>query len=348
METLWFWAVAYMLVMYVVLDGYDLGTGIIHLYAGRTDIERRTMLKTIGPVWDGNEVWLIAAGGTLFFAFPTLYASSFSGFYLPLIIVLWLLMLRGLGIELRHQIDHPMWKTFWDSSFTLGSLLLAVFFGAALGNVVRGVPLQKDGFFFEPLWTTFTVVPESGILDWFTVLMGLVSLSTLTAHGANWVAMKTEGEIQARARHAARRAWMGVLLTSVGAGIAVSVIRPGIWDNFFSLPLGFLFPLLGLLGIVGMIYFNIQGQDFLAFLSSSAFIVGMLAATAFGVYPTLLPASTDPAYSLTIYNSAAMPYALGVGLIWWIIGILLALAYVTYLHIAFKGKVTKPVGEDGY
>jgi cytochrome d ubiquinol oxidase subunit II len=348
METLWFWAVAYMLVMYVMLDGYDLGTGIIYLYAATSDIERRTILNTIGPVWDGNEVWLIAAGGTLFFAFPALYASSFSGFYLPLIIVLWLLMLRGLGIEFRHQIDHPMWKTFWDGAFMLGSLLLAVFFGAALGNVVRGVPLQKDGYFFEPLWTTFTVVPESGILDWFTVLMGLVSLSTLTAHGANWVAVKTEGEVQARARTAARRAWIGVLITSIGAGIGTSVIRPGIWNNFIRFPLGFLFPLLGLLGIIGMIYFNRVSQDFRAFLSSSAFIAGMLGATAFGLYPTLLPASTDPAFSLTVYNSAAQPYALSVGLVWWIIGILMALGYVTYLHLAFKGKVSKPIGEEGY
>jgi cytochrome bd ubiquinol oxidase subunit II len=348
MEALWFWAVAYMLVMYVLLDGYDLGTGIIHLFVAKSDLERRTVLKTIGPVWDGNEVWLIAAGGTLFFAFPVLYASSFSGFYLPLIIVLWLLMLRGLGIELRHQIDHPMWKTFWDAAFMLGSFLLSIFFGAALGNVVRGVPLQKDGFFFEPLWTTFTVVPESGILDWFTVLMALVSLSTLTAHGANWVAMKTEGDVQARARMASKRAWFGVAITSIGAVIATSMIRPGIWDNFTRFPLGFLFPLLGIFGVAGMFYFNRTGQDFRALVSSSAFIVGMLGATAFGLYPNLLPASTDPAYSLNVYNASAKPYALEVGLTWWIIGILLALGYVTYLHIAFKGKVTKPIAEEGY
>jgi cytochrome bd ubiquinol oxidase subunit II len=348
METLWFWAVAYMLVMYVVLDGYDLGAGIIHLFVARSNVERRTVLATIGPVWDGNEVWLLAAGGTLFFAFPILYASSFSGFYLPLIIVLWLLMLRGLGIEFRHQIDHPMWRTFWDGAFVLGSLLLAIFFGAALGNVVRGVPLQKDGYFFEPLWTTFTVVPESGILDWFTVLMGLVSLSTLTAHGANWVAMKTEGEVQRRSRAAARMAWAGTVITSIAAGIATSLIRPAIWDNFTRHPMGFLLPFLGLLGIIGMIYYNVTARDFRAFLSSSAFIAGMLGATAFGLYPDLLPASTDPAYSLTVYNSAAKPYALGVGLTWWVIGILLALGYGTYLHVAFKGKVTKPAADEGY
>jgi len=178
MPVLWFCVIAFMLAIYVILDGFDLGAGVLHIAIARTDDERRQVLGAIGPFWDGNEVWLLAAGGTLYFAFPLLYASSFSGFYLPLMMVLWLLMLRGLGIEMRHHVDHPMWRTFWDGTFALGSTLLAVFLGAALGNVVRGVPLGADGYFFEPLWTSFTVEPDAGILDWFTVLMGLVSLST--------------------------------------------------------------------------------------------------------------------------------------------------------------------------
>src|SRR3954463_3990106 len=142
-----------MIAMYVLLDGFDLGAGAIHLVAARDDGERRKIIRAIGPVWDGNEVWLIAGGGTLFFAFPVLYASSFSGFYLPLIIVLWLLMMRGLSIELRQHIDNPLWATFWDAAFFVGSSLLAVFLGVALGNVVRGVPLDADGNFFLALWT---------------------------------------------------------------------------------------------------------------------------------------------------------------------------------------------------
>src|SRR5512147_2784370 len=165
METLWFVIVALMLVAYVVLDGFDIGAGVIHLIAGRTDEERRTILGAIGPVWDGNEVWLLAAGGTLYFAFPLLYASSFSGFYLPLMMVLWLLMMRGIGLEFRHRIHNGLWETFFDRMFGISSLLLAVFYGGALGNVIRGVPLRPDGYFFEPLWTTFTVTPEAGILD---------------------------------------------------------------------------------------------------------------------------------------------------------------------------------------
>ena len=340
METIWFMIVAFMLAMYVVLDGFDLGAGIIHLIAGKTEEDRHTILSAIGPVWDGNEVWLLAAGGSLYMAFPLLYASSFSGFYLPLIIVLWLLMLRGIGIEFRHSVHHVLWIRFWDTTFSFASILLAVFFGAALGNVVRGVPLNQDGYFFEPLWTTFTITPQAGILDWFTVVMGLVALCTLTVHGGNYTAMKTEGEIQVRARSIASMAWWGIVGLSIVALIATSSIRPQIWDNYASHPWGYVFPLIGIGGTFGMMYFNRRRQDFRAFLSSSAFIVGMLASTAFGLYPLVLPATTDPKFGLTIYNTAAHEYGLSVGLTWWIFGMILTAGYFIYVYRTFHGKVS--------
>ena len=151
MATIWFMIVAVMVAVYVLLDGFDLGAGAVHLFIAKNDEERSTILRAIGPVWDGNEVWLLAAGGTLYFAFPLLYASSFSGFYLPLMMVLWLLMLRAIGIEFRTHLQDKLWKGFFDAIFGLASILLAIFFGAALGNVVRGVPLHADGYFFEPL-----------------------------------------------------------------------------------------------------------------------------------------------------------------------------------------------------
>lgn len=348
METFWFVALTFMLIMYVILDGFDLGAGIIHLLVGKSDLERRTVLNAIGPVWDGNEVWLLAAGGTLYFAFPLLYSSSFSGFYLPLMMVLWLLMLRGVGIEFRSHIQNPMWKSFWDGVFSIASMLLAIFFGAALGNVVRGVPLSAEGYFFEPLWTTFTVVPEAGILDWFTVLMGLVAFFTLTAHGANFIAMKTENDVQQRSRAFSRISTWLVLATSVLALIATAAIRPTIWDNYFNHPWGFVLPLLGLFSLMGMIYYRIQIDDTRAFLSSSGFILGMGAATAFGLYPNLLPASTNPAYSLTIYNTAAGEYGLRVGRVWWSIGMVLAAVYFTYLFYSFRGKVKVSTNGEGY
>ena len=344
MEILWFCVVAYMLSMYVILDGFDLGAGILHLFVARSDEERRTVLNAIGPVWDGNEVWIVAAGGTLYFAFPLLYASSFSGFYLPLMIVLWLLMLRGLGIELRHHVDHHLWKSFWDTVFAIGSILLAIFFGAALGNVVRGVPLDSSGYFFEPLWTTFTVVPDAGILDWFTVVMGLVSLSTLTLHGANYLAMKTEGPVQEKSRSVAYLAWWATLFTSLAAFVSTWVIRPGVWSNYADHHWGFLFPLLGVSGLFGMILFNRTRQDLRAFLSSALFIGAMMASTAFSLFPYVLHSSKDPAHSLTVYNTITGAYGLSVGIVWWTGGILIALGYFTFLFYSFRGKVKVHAG----
>lgn len=340
METLWFCIVAFMLAMYVILDGFDLGAGVIHRFVGRTETERDLVIKAIGPVWDGNEVWLLAAGGTLFFAFPKLYASSFSGFYLPLMIVLWLLILRGISIEFRHLIHHPMWKSLWDSTFSLASILLSIFFGAALGNVVRGVPLNERGFFFEPLWTTFTVVPEAGILDWFTVLMGVVAFFTLSMHGANYVAVKTEGDIRSRARRASRMAWWGTVIASILALASTSSIRPEIWDNFSAHAWGVIFPLGGLLGLAGSRYYHERNDDARSFVCSSVFIGSMFASTAFGMFPNVLPASTDPRFNLTVYNTAAQEHGLSVGIVWWIIGIVLTSGYFIYVYRAFRGKVT--------
>lgn len=348
MEVLWFCLVAYMIAMYVILDGFDLGAGILHLIVARTNEERRMVLGAIGPVWDGNEVWLLAAGGTLFFAFPALYASSFSGFYLPLMMVLWLLMMRGLGIELRHHVHHPMWMAFWDTVFSIGSLLLAIFFGAALGNVVRGVPLDETGYFFEPLWTTFTVVPEAGILDWFTVTMGLVALFTLTVHGANYLAMKTTGDVQRRSRSIGAKVWWGVLVTSAAAFTATWSIHPEIWDNYAAHAWGFIFPLLGLAGLLGMFFFRRTNNDTKAFLSSAAFIAGMLASTAFGLFPNVLPSTISPQYNLTVYNTITGSYGLSVGVVWWTIGMVIAIGYFTYLFYQFRGKVKVSAEGEGY
>src|SRR5438270_6194140 len=204
---IWFWLVAIMITAYVVLDGFDLGAGILHLFIAKTDQERRTVLRTIGPVWDGNEVWLLAGGGTLYFAFPLLYASGFSGFYLPLMIVLWLLILRGIGIELRMHLETPVWRGIFNGCFGISSSLLTVFYGAALGNVIRGVPLQRDGYFFLPLWTDWRVGPQPGILDWYTVIAGVPALVALALHGANYAALQTSGDLNVRMRPAAVVLW---------------------------------------------------------------------------------------------------------------------------------------------
>ena len=339
MPTVWFIIVSVMIAAYVVLDGFDLGAGIVYLIAGKTTDERRKILRSIGPVWDGNEVWLLAAGGTLYFAYPQLYASAFSGFYLPLMMVLWLLMLRGIGIELRSHMSNPVWQGFFDVVFSLSSLLLAIFFGAALGNVIRGVPLDAAGYFFEPLWTNFQLGPHPGILDWYTVMAGVVALVTLTAHGALYVTLKTDGELGSRARNIALAVWPAQLLLTLVSLVATWFVRPSIKENYLAYPIGFLIPLVVFASLAMMFLASRKGQELRAFLASCVYITGMLVGAVFALYPVVLPASTDPANNLTIYNSAAGQHGLTVGLIWWTLGMILSVGYFVFVYRMFRGKV---------
>jgi cytochrome bd ubiquinol oxidase subunit II len=339
METLWFVLIALMLITYVVLDGFDLGAGVIYPLIAKTPSERRAVLRSIGPVWDGNEVWLIASGGTLYFAFPQLYASAFSGFYLPLMMVLWLLILRGLGIELRAHIDHHVWQSFFDFIFCGSSALLAVFFGAALGNVVRGVPLGRDGYFFEPLWTDFRVSGYPGILDWYTILAGGIALVTLTVHGALYVAVKTEGELGKRARGVAILLWPAQFFLTCISLLATYFVKPRLLHNYGEHPIAALVPIAVAAGLALIIWAAPKGKEKLAFVGSALYIVAMLVGAVFALYPTVLPASGNPDYSLTIYNSAAGHHGLVVGVAWWSIGLVLALGYFVFVYRTFGGKV---------
>jgi cytochrome d ubiquinol oxidase subunit II len=339
MGFIWFWLVAVMIVGYVVLDGFDLGVGVLHLFLVRNETDRRTTLASIGPVWDGNEVWLLAGGGTLYFAFPLLYASAFSGFYLPLMIVLWLLILRGVSLELRNHIDVGVWRALLDGLFGLASALLAIFYGAALANVLRGVPLQPDGFFFLPLWTNWQPGPHPGILDWYTVIGGLVALVSLTLHGALWLTIKTSGELAERARRIVTPLW-GVLvaltLVSLGATIAV---RPASLDNYFKYPFTFVVPVGVVASLAGIWLLNRKGQPVKAFLASSLYLFFMLAGACWGLYPTLLPASTGAANDITLVRALSGPHTLAVGLVWWSFGMTLAAAYIVFVYTKFRGKV---------
>ncbi len=337
MATFWFVIVALMLVAYVVFDGFDLGAGIVQLFIARDGRERSLIARSIGPVWDGNEVWLLAAGGTLYFAFPLLYASSFSGFYLPLMMVLWLLMMRGIGLEFRTHIKSGLWETFFDVMFAIASLVLAVFYGAALGNVIRGVPLGADGYFFEPLWTTFRVTPEAGILDWYTVMAGVVALVTLGVHGAHWIATKTDGELNQRARRFAKFGWNALLALTPISLIATVYVRPQMLDNYKNHPFGLAIPLLVVASLVAM---RLCKNERATFFSSTLYIAAMLGGAAFGLYPNALPASTDPSLGLTIYNTAAAEHGLRVGMAWWFVGMVFVIGYFVFVYRTFRGKVS--------
>ncbi len=335
MPTIWFCVVAVMVALYVVFDGFDLGAGILHLWIAKTGDERRAVLASIGPVWDGNEVWLLAGGGTLYFAFPALYAAGFSGFYLPLMMVLWLLILRGIAIEFRNHIQNAVWEPLWDFVFSASSALLVIFFGAALGNVVRGVPLDASGYFFLPLWTNFSIGPDAGILDPYTLLIAVAAFLTLAEHGALWVAFKTDGALELRAQQAALRLWWGVLVFAAAITIVSFQVQPHLGESFRARPWGYVFPLLAVSGLVAMKIF----RGLPAFLASCAFIIGMLTSVVFGVYPYVLPSNGDPSFSLTIYNAAAPSYGLEVGMMWFVPGILLAAGYFYYTYRSFAGKV---------
>ena len=338
MGTLWYCLVAGMIAVYVLLDGFDLGAGAIHLIIAKTDAERRQVLASIGSVWDANEVWLIAAGGTLFFAFPVLYASSFSGFYLPLMMVLWLLILRGASIEFRNHVKSRVWDPFWDSLFAASSALLAVFFGAALGNVVRGVPLDESGYFFEPLWTDFRLGDLTGILDWYTILVGLLALIGLVMHGALWVRMKTTGPVSDRAARIAGSAWWGVICVTALVTAITFRVQPRVKENLTMWPWGLFFPLLAVAGAAGVKFELVKHDERKAFYASCAYFMGMLTSVVFGLYPMVLPARS-PVYSLTVASAKAGTYGLRVGAIWWTLGMILAASYFSFLYRSFAGKV---------
>lgn len=337
METIWFCLLAWMLGTYVVLDGFDFGVGMLHLFVAKNEVERKQVIRSIGPVWDGNEVWLVAAAATIFFAFPKLLAISFSGFYLALMIVLWLLIFRALGIELRHQMDDPLWTQFWDVAFAAASFLLAVCLGAALGNLVRGVPLTEEGIFFEPLWTNFRVGQETGILDWYTVLVALTAVVALAHHGALWLTARTDEAVAERAGHLAGRLWPLVVLLSIATTGATLVVQPHVQESLAARPWGVVFVGLAVAGLVGAYVLRKQGRALGAFLSSAAYLYGMVALAAIGIYPYVLP-GRNPTLGLTVHDAAAWETGLVVAMYWWIPGMLLACGYFIYLYSTMPAK----------
>lgn len=350
MELFWYIVLVIMLATYVVLDGYDFGAGIVHLFFAKKEEDKKAVTRAIGPFWDANEVWLIAAGGVLFFAFPTLYASAFSGFYLPLMMVLWLLIFRAIGLELRGQVNNSLWQTVWDKAFGVASLLLALFFGTALGNVVRGVNLggvvdgvstHEGHYFFLPLWnSTFSPTAESlGVIDWFTLLLGIISVVSLTIHGANWVIFKTNASINQKLKQVV---FLLTVLLTVLVVISVfvwHVIEPNPFHNFMENPVLWILPAITFVGLFGL--FNVKRfkKDGQGFLFSTLFLVGGLASTVASIFPKILPSTNAVNPSLTIYNTAAHEYGLSVGMNWFFVAAVLVCVYFFIQYRVFKGKM---------
>jgi cytochrome bd ubiquinol oxidase subunit II len=345
METLWFCLLGFMLATYVVLDGFDLGSGVLHLFVARRDEEREQLLRTIGPVWDGNEVWLIAAGGTLVLAFPALYAKSFSGFYLPLIMVLWLFMGRALGIEMRHHFKDRLWNPFWDAIFAVSSFLLALFFGVALGNLVRGVSLTPDGKFFAPLWTDFRVGEQTGILDWYTILVGLTAVAALACHGALWLQWRTEQQVRQRVSKAIPPLFVLLLVLWIGTLVASVAVQPILRENFHARPWGAVFPLVSFAAILAALFLHKRQMAGAAFLASALSLYAMICSAAAGLYPYVLPARIAQ-NGLTAFQVASAPESLTLALYWWIPGMVLVAGYTGFVYRNFLPKTLALVHDE--
>ncbi|UCH64275.1 MAG: cytochrome d ubiquinol oxidase subunit II [Fidelibacterota bacterium] len=336
LNTTWFLLIGVLLTGYAILDGFDLGVGVLHLFS-QDDRERRVNLTAIGPVWDGNEVWLLAGGGSLFAAFPRVYATVFSSFYLPFMLLLLALIFRAVSFEFRSQVDSPGWRRCWDWAFGLGSTIPALLYGVAVGNILRGIPLNEEGVFTGSF---------PGLLNPYSLLLGLLSLTMFTMHGAAYMTLKTNGELRERMKRWASRAWIVFAALFILSTFATFLISPYLFEGAPGKPLWWLFLILFLGSMIYLPVVEKKEKYLHAFLASSLVITGMIGLAAVSIFPRLVPSITDLAYSLTIYNAASTPKAQRVILIIALIGMPLVIAYTSYVYWVFKGKVE--LSEKGY
>ncbi|MCM4166309.1 Cytochrome bd-I ubiquinol oxidase subunit 2 [Arenibacter antarcticus] len=350
MELFWFIIIGLILTMFFILDGYDFGAGIIHLFFAKKEKDKEVITKSAGLFWDSNEVWLVAAGGLLFMAFPTFYASVFSGFYLPLIIVLWLIVFRAIGLEFRGHFKYQMWKAIWDKSFGVSSLLLALFFGIALGNIVRGVNLGgvEDGisiyeghYFFLPLWSSSfsPLSTHPGVIDWFTLIIGFISVVTLAIHGANWVILKTNASINEKLKKVVFKLNLVLLVLTIISLVGWNIIVPESFRNFTVRPYLIIFPIIYLIGLIGLFFRSKMKKDFTAFMCSTLLILGGITSSLASMFPVILPSTNSVNEHLTIYNTTTSQYGLSVALSWGIVGLILLGVYFIVQRRLMKGKI---------
>jgi cytochrome d ubiquinol oxidase subunit II len=327
MIALWFALLAFTLILFVVLDGWNIGTGVLHLALARTEDERLRVIAALGPLWSWHEVWLVAAGGVFVLAFPRVMAASFAGFYLALWLVLWAFILRGIAIEVGGHLEDPLWQSAWHAVFAGASLLLALLFGVALGNVVRGVPIDASGRFSMALFTTFGVRGDVGILDWYTLSVGLFATVLLAGHGAVYLQLRTSADLHQRAATASKWAWTAVALLFPVVTFETWLVRPELFDGIAARPVAWL-ALATLAAGVFALSSGLRGAgDARALGGSSAIIAGLLASAAAGIFPDMLHSTLAPAYSLTASAGATTAHGLAVALVWWPAAAALAFTY---------------------
>jgi len=348
LSEVWYAIAVLVLTAYVVLDGFDFGAGGVHLFVARTDAERRQVLAAIGPFWDGNEVLLLAAGGVLFVAFPRVLSAGVSGFYFAIFLVLWCLILRGISIEFRSHVNDRVWRASWDFFFWLPSFLLPVFFGAALGNLLRGVPLDADGWFELALFTDFSAREPVGILDWYTVLVGVFALAALLGHGGAYLAWRTDGPVEKRSRAAGL--WLYRVVAVLWPIVTLATIRVnGMFLRSLSgRPLAWVFAAAALCGLATVFVGLSRGRSLAAFLGSCLFLAGLSSATATSVYPTMLRATGAEALSITADTAGGDPQGLRIALGWFAVGLPLVLFYFIVVWRLHRGKAVGAADGEGY
>jgi cytochrome bd ubiquinol oxidase subunit II len=330
LNNVWFLIFVVVIAGYLIMDGFDLGVGILHPFVAKDDQERRISLNSIGPVWDGNEVWLVLGGGVLFAAFPMVYASLFSGFYLAMMLVLLVLILRTVAIEFRSKRPSPRWRSTWDWLFFLSSLGIALLLGVAFGNIVQGVQLDASG----NIQNTFL-----SLLNPYALLMGVTTIFMLATHGAIYLSMKTDDELLARVkRWVPRLMLIFFVLNTLLVGATVLLGLP-VAARYLAQPWLVVVPGLALFAVVVAWFMVRSNRYFVAFLFSAAMIAGLLFSAAFGIYPNLLISTIDAQYNLTIFNSASQANSLTVMLVIALIGMPFVLLYTAGVYYFFRGKV---------
>ena len=340
LETIWFsiWGVAW--AVYFMLDGFDLGLGALLPFVGKTETDRRIAVNAMGPFWDGNEVWLITAGGVTFAAFPTAYAVMFSALYTPLMLLLLALILRGVAFEFRSKVDSPAWRKVWDLSLAIGSGLAALLLGVAFANLFAGIPVDAEGTFHGGL---FTFLGPYGLLG------GVFFVAAFLHHGALWLAVKSGGDLRVRALALASKLWVAALVAAV-AFLGLTWTSTRLWQNLLERPVFLVFPVLAVAGLVASTIFARQGKPWTAWGASCVFILGAVGFGVSGMFPNIVGSSLDPAFSVTAFNSASSPLTLKIMLGVALSVLPLVIAYQTWVYVRFGHVLDeKTLAEDpGY
>jgi cytochrome bd ubiquinol oxidase subunit II len=329
LQTIWFFLWGLLWALYFMTDGFDLGIGALYPILGKSDADKQTMINAMGPLWDGNEVWLLTAGGVTFAAFPLVYAVMFSSLYTALMLILFALILRGVSFEFRNKIKHPGWMKIWDACIFIGSIAPAILFGVAFANIFRGIPINEAGLFQGNLFT---------LLNPYGLLGGVLFLLLFVQHGANWIIVKSEGDLQERAIQMSKKIWPVLVAVAVIFLVASWFATP-LYQNYLARPILFAVILVTVAALLCVRLFLNQKTWFKAWFASALTIIGATFFGVIGLYPNLFPSSIDPAFSLSAHNASSSPLTLKIMLVVVILFVPLVLAYQIWTYFIFSGKV---------